>query len=140
MRKAVNEKLSESKGFTLIELMIATLLFSVAMLGIASLATVVIKGNYLSKQISTATALAQQKLEDNINKGYVSLPIGASETENYGTITASDGTNTLYTGYKRVSVVEDGPVDNTKKLTVTVYRKSDNVAVSFYTIIGNDRL
>jgi prepilin-type N-terminal cleavage/methylation domain-containing protein len=135
MRKAVKESLIESRGFTLVEILIATLLFSVALLGIASLTTVVIKGNYLSKQISSATALAQQKMEENINKGYVNLSAG-TETENYGAITAIDGTTTLFSGYKRVSVVEDGPVINTKKLTVTVYRKSDNVATGFYTIIA----
>jgi prepilin-type N-terminal cleavage/methylation domain-containing protein len=135
MSKAVKERLIESRGFTLIEILIATLLFSVALLGVASLATVVIKGNYLSKQITTATALAQQKLEENINKGYVNLAIG-TETENYGAITSIDGTNTLFSGYKRVSVVEDGPVANTRKLTVTVYRKRDDVQISFYTIIA----
>jgi prepilin-type N-terminal cleavage/methylation domain-containing protein len=135
MSKAVKERLIDSRGFTLIEILIATLLFSVALLGVASLVTVVLKGNYLSKQITTATALAQQKMEENINKGYVNLTVG-TETENYGAITASDGTNALFSGYKRVSIVEDGPVVNTRKLTVTVFRKRDDVQISFYTIIA----
>ena len=128
-------QLNDTRGFTLVEILIATLLFSVALLGVASLATVVIKGNYLSKQITTATALAQQKLEENINKGYVNLSIG-TETENYGAINSVDGTSALFSGYKRVSVVEGGPVLNTRKLTVTVYRKPDDVQISFYTIIA----
>lgn len=131
---------TDSRGFTLIEIMIATFLFTVALLGIASLATVVIKGNVLSKQISTSTALAQQKLEDNINLGYISLATSTPPPEDYGEIKAADGTTTLYSGYKRISVVEPGPVERTLVLTVTVIRKSDNVSVSFYTIIGNDRL
>jgi len=142
MKECVIHKvqLNDTRGFTLVEILIATLLFSVALLGVASLATVVIKGNYLSKQISTATTLAQQKMEDNINLGYISLSASTPPPEDYGEIKSADGTTTLYSGYKRVSTVADGPVANTKLLTITVYRKRDNVSVSFYTIIGNDRL
>jgi prepilin-type N-terminal cleavage/methylation domain-containing protein len=143
MCDAVNEKLTGSKGFTLIEIVIATFLFSVALLGIASLTVTVIKGNFLSKQVSTATALAQQKLEENINQGYVNLlSLTFPMTEDYGEIRAADGTATLFSGYKRVSDVQpvrdalNNTVANTLKLTVTVYRKRDNVSVNFYTIIA----
>jgi prepilin-type N-terminal cleavage/methylation domain-containing protein len=147
-------QLNESRGFTLVEILIATFLFSVALLGIASLATVVIKGNYLSKEISTATTLAQQKMEDNINLGYVTLstctkpgyvlessnPYTCTFTEPYGAILAVDGTTALYSGYMRVSKAEaiknllGFTVADTLKLTVTVSRKSGNI--SFYSIIA----
>lgn len=135
MRECRIQKLTDSRGFTLVELLIATLLFSVALLGIATLATVVIKGNLISKQITTSTALAQQKMEDCINKGYNNLPTG-TETENYGTIPAADDTTALYSGYERVSKIEEGPGDNMKKLTVTVSRKSGDASVILSTIIA----
>lgn len=131
----VNVRLVETKGFTLIEIMIATLVFSVALMGIASLAVVVIRGNFISKQISTATALSQQKMEEYINKGYSNFSTGAV-TENYGSITAADGSTALYSGYKRVSVIQNGPIANTRTLNVSVYRQSDNASASFSTIIA----
>ena len=129
------QRLIGSRGFTLVELMIAMLLFSVALMGIASLATVVIKGNYLSKQITTASALSQQKLEDYLSKGYSGLTPGQL-IEPYGTIPAADGSTALYSGYKRVSIIQSGPAANTIMLKVTVHRKFDNVSSSFSTIIA----
>ena len=127
MREARAHGLGDFKGFTLVEIMIAMLLFSVALLGIASLATVVINGNNISKQVTTSTTLAQQKLEDYLSKGYgYGNYTTGTITENYGTIPDSDGNTALYTGYKRVTVVQNGPAVNTRKLMVTVYRKNNN--------------
>ena len=128
------DKLIDSRGFTLVELMIATLLLSVALLGIATLATVVIKGNLISKQITTSTALAQQKIEDYRTQGYASLTT-STHPEDYGTIPAADGTTGLYSSYKRVSSIQDGPGTNMRTLTVTVSRQGDNALVSLSTII-----
>lgn len=127
--------LIDSKGFTLVEIMIAMVLFSVALMGIASLATVVIRGNFLSKQITTTSVLAQQKLEDNLGKGYSALTPGTN-IENYGNISTAKGNAALYSGYKRVSVIRDGPIANTLMLKVTVHRRFDNVSSSFSTIIA----
>jgi Tfp pilus assembly protein PilV len=52
------------KGFTLIEVIITTFLLVVACLGMLSLSVMAIKGNSLSKMITTATALVHDKTED----------------------------------------------------------------------------
>lgn len=124
-----------SRGFTLIELLLATFLFAVALLGIASLATVVIKGNSVSQKITTSTLLCQQKMEYYLTRGYSNYTTGTF-LENYGSLPAADGSTTLYSGYKRSTVVANGPATNTRKVTVTVTRKSDNISTSFSTLFA----
>ena len=51
-------------GFTLIEVLIAIVILSVGLLGMASLTVGIIKGNKFSNDLSTATTLAQDKMED----------------------------------------------------------------------------
>lgn len=135
MRECRIQKMTDTRGFTLVELLIATLLFSVALLGIATLASVVIKGNLISKQITTSTTLSQQKMEDYLGQDYSALLTG-TVTEDYGAIEGADGNTALYSGYKRVSNIQDGPGLNMRMLTVTVFRQSDNTSVSLSTIIA----
>ncbi|MEI8173706.1 MAG: prepilin-type N-terminal cleavage/methylation domain-containing protein [Deltaproteobacteria bacterium] len=56
--------MSGQKGFTLIEVMIAIFLLAVALLGLASVTTSVIKGNSSSQTLTTATTLAKDKMEE----------------------------------------------------------------------------
>ena len=58
------------KGFTLIEIMVAVTLLSVGLLGMAGLTVGIMRGNSLSNQVTTATALAQAKMEDIKRVGY----------------------------------------------------------------------
>jgi len=122
-------------GFTLIELLLATFLFAIALLGIASLAVVVINGNYISKKITTATLLSQQKMEYYMTKGYSNYTTGTFQ-ENYGQVLDADGGTSLYSGYQRSSVVVNGPATNSRKVTVTVTRKSDSLSTSFSTLFA----
>ena len=68
-RSWVNESLQE-KGFTLIESLISLLIFSTIFLGLTALQTSVIANNSSNKKITTATALAKDKIEDLKNKGF----------------------------------------------------------------------
>ena len=62
------------KGFTLIEVMIAVFLLTVALLGTAALTTTVIRGNFFSQVSTTATTLAKDKMEELKAMPYNSLP------------------------------------------------------------------
>ena len=57
-------------GFTLIEIFIAIVLLTVGLLGTAALTTGVVRGNLASKNMTTATAIAQTCLEENRRVGY----------------------------------------------------------------------
>jgi type IV pilus assembly protein PilV len=51
------------RGFTLIELVIAIMFLSVALIGLAAVTTTTIKGNAFSKSMTTATTLVNDKIQ-----------------------------------------------------------------------------
>ena len=63
MGKRHLSKLRDSKGFTLLELMIALVILAVGLLGLASLQVMAIKGNSYGQQMTVASTLAQNQLE-----------------------------------------------------------------------------
>ena len=106
------------KGFTLVEILIAILLLVIALVGLASVTVSVIKGNDLSRMVTTATTLAKDKMEELKNlsatsAGYDALTSG-SQT----------GLEAIYTRAWTVGAVGATAPDNDttkmKKITVTV--------------------
>ncbi len=57
-------------GFTLMEVLIAIVILSVGLLGMASLTVGIINGNAFSNHASTATTLAQDKMEEIWEQDY----------------------------------------------------------------------
>ena len=106
----------KSRGFTLVEVLVAILILTVGLLGMAALTVGIIKGNKLSSDLTTATTLAQDKMEDLRRLGYSGTPAADdTNTEAYGTI--SD-----YARYKRVTETDvDSPAADMKTITVTAY-------------------
>ena len=118
---------SSEKGFTLIEVLIATLVLAIGLLSLATLAGTVIRGNSFSNKMTAATTLAQEKLEDIQRQGYASA---SSATENYSSITG-------YEAYKRVTTVAaDTPAAGMKTVTVTVSWDADAHSVVLKTILA----
>ena len=121
--------LHDTNGFTLIELLIATVIITIASLGIATLSAGVIRGNSFSKRLTTATTLAQDRLEQAKRIGYTNAGT-ITGTENYGNIVN-------YTGYKRItSVTNNTPMSNTRTVEVAVYWDADNRKVNLSTILA----
>jgi type IV pilus assembly protein PilV len=114
---SVSRIASNQDGFTLIEVFIAIVLLTVGLLGTAALTTGVVRGNLGSRNMTTATAIAQTCFEENRRVGYT----------NAGT--ALGGTNSCQTGSVVVNtggvaftrqLTIDSTVSNIKTLTVTV--------------------
>jgi len=102
------------KGFTLIEVLIAIVILSVGLLGMASLTVAIIQGNKFSNDLTTATTLAQDKMEDIRRLGYSNV---TAETK---AACASP-----YSEYERkVEVSADDPAAGMKTVTVTAYWQS----------------
>ncbi|MCK4467198.1 MAG: prepilin-type N-terminal cleavage/methylation domain-containing protein [Desulfobacterales bacterium] len=120
-----------NSGFTLMEVLVAMLILSVGLLGMAALVTGIINSNKLSNRISAATVLAQDKMEEVRQVGYSGMPASdTTTTEDYNSITN-------YSLYKRVTFTDvSNPAAGMKKITVTVYWESDDHSVVLNTIIA----
>ncbi|MHC4321980.1 MAG: prepilin-type N-terminal cleavage/methylation domain-containing protein [Planctomycetota bacterium] len=106
-------KLHKNSGFTLIEIMIAIAIIAIGIFGVMSLVITVMKGNTLSKRVTTATTIAQEELENFKRMDYDNA-VDAS-----GTDTAH---NIVY--YWEADVQDDTPATDTKTITIDVYWSS----------------
>ena len=57
-------RLRDKKGFTLLEVMITMLISTIGLLGLASMQVMAIKGNSFGQQMTVASTLAQNQLEE----------------------------------------------------------------------------
>ena len=119
-------RVQNANGFTLIEIMIAVTLLSIGLLGMAGLTVGIMRGNSLSSEVTAATALTQDKMEDIKRMGYTNA---VDLTEDYNSLTG-------YAAYKRVTEVDiDTPGVGMKTVTVTVYWDADTASVAVETIL-----
>jgi prepilin-type N-terminal cleavage/methylation domain-containing protein len=105
------------KGFTLVEVLAALVLFLITLVGLSSLLTTTMQANAQAKRITTATNLAQDKLEEVRNTAYSSVSSGSDSaklTETGGT----SGSGAIYT--RSWTVTADSPAAGTKTVTATV--------------------
>jgi len=119
------------RGFTLIEIMVAIALLVIGILGLIATATSVIQGNAISRQMTTAMALAQEQMEILKRLSYTASDLTSGSHNDPG--------NPLSTIYSRTwTVTPDTPAASMKTVTVTVSwtRKGSNHSVNLQTIIA----
>ena len=97
-------------GFTLLEVLIGIIILSVGLLGMAALTVGIINGNTFSKNSSTATTLAQDKMEELRAQNYSDV---AGETK--------ASLASPFANYKRQVVVDTATLTDMQIVTVTVY-------------------
>ena len=116
------------EGFTLIEIMITLVLLSIGLVALAGLQVSAIKGNALSKRMTTAVSIANQKIEQLKDTSYANI-LSESSTQ----VTQS---NMRFT--RQVMVTNNSPLANTKTVNVTVTwsEGSNSHSVPITTIIS----
>jgi type IV pilus assembly protein PilV len=121
--------LQETNGFTLIEILIATVIITIVSLGATTLTVGIMRGNSFSKRLTTATTLVQDRLEDVKRLGYANVGTAAG-TQIYGTITN-------FSGFKRVvTVTPDLPAAKMKTVNVKVSWDADQHSTEASTILS----
>ena len=109
------------------EVLVAMVLLTLGLLGVANLTIGVIKGNSYSKNVTTATVVAQQQIEQAQRLGYTNSSSLA------GNATVSMGG----TSFTRTTTVADStPAVNMKTVSVAVSWNPGNNSVSLNTIIS----
>lgn len=106
IRRANNEK-----GFSLIEVLIAISILSIGLLAVAKMQGSALNGGSFASAVTESATLAQDKLEF-----FLSLP--------YNDAALVDGEETLPAGHRITwTVTDDNPVENSKRIVVTVERQ-----------------
>jgi type II secretion system protein I len=117
----------QKNGFTLLEVLVAMMLLTMGLLGMASLTVGIIKGNSYSKNVTTATIVAQQQIDQAQRVGYTNVNTLAGST------TVSMG-GTSFT--RATTVTNSSPATNMKTVAVSVSWNPGNYSVSLNTTIA----
>lgn len=104
---------SNEKGFTLIEALIALAIFSIGILGVATMQITAMNSNAYARLQTEAAALAVNKMETLHRLAYTDDDLGN------GTYEEVDG------AYRVGWQVQNGPVNETKMVQVVVTPKND---------------
>jgi type II secretion system protein I len=105
--------MNTAKGFTLVEVLIATAIVAIAFLAIASMFPTAYQNVDWSGEQTTAAALAEQRLEWLMNQSYASAPLAAGTT--------NENLAGPYAGYTRTTTIQDDtPMVGVKDVRVTV--------------------
>jgi type IV pilus assembly protein PilV len=122
-------------GFTLLELLVALTILSVGLLGTAALTTGIIRGNFFSKNITSATAVAQTTIEGAQRVGYTAVNAYVTDSSNVPPTVSMGGVSFS----QSASVTNNSPASNMKTISVTVsWSEANNAArsVTLQTIVS----
>jgi type IV pilus assembly protein PilV len=107
--------LTNKKGFTILEVLIAITLLAIGMMALATLQSSGIRGNDLGNRTTQALALAQDKLEELINADAIGQAIGAGTDNNIDETGSAGGI------FSRSWLVQtDVPAPNEDTIVITV--------------------
>jgi prepilin-type N-terminal cleavage/methylation domain-containing protein len=148
-----SKKFNDKSGFTVVELLVAVVVMSIAFAGLATMEIACINGTSIANNVTTGITLAQDKMEelkslhiddpeldDNNPSNNVDLRAGVQDFTVQGAIpTADDGHRDvnidsdgnpggMYT--RSWNIAEDTPIEGEKTIVVVVTWKSHIVSVS----------
>ena len=101
-------------GFTIVEVLVALAIFAIGLAGIGSLLGTTVRANGLAAQLTAATQLTQDKLEELRNTPYTAVASGADSTG----LTETGEAGGIYT--RTWTVTTGTPAATAKTVVVTV--------------------
>ena len=115
--------LKNDTGFTLLEVLVAAVILSIGLMGTAGFLTKVIRSDKLSNEMGTATVLAQAKMEELFQAGYLDTvdDVGTTTTENYNSITFA---GTSYPDFERETSILNIGTNGALGITVRINYKA----------------
>ena len=128
----MTRNLADQQGFSLIELLVAITLFAIGILSVISMQITAIKSNSIANKLSTATALAQETMDD-ITAWSINDPSLNTATANavYDLNGAAAGTNLTVEGAGTFSATYtttiNTPVAGVTRIVVNIYRVNNGV-------------
>jgi type IV pilus modification protein PilV len=121
----IDMKISNEKGFSLIEILIAITVFAIGILAVGKMQITAIKGNSFANDLTTATTLAQDRMEKLICLSYIDddlldtngnddtgLDADANATADHKYV---DGRYNIFW-----NIATDYPISNTKEIRVII--------------------
>ena len=135
------QQLSEQKGFSLVEMMIAVCIMAIAFAGLATMEVACINGNSIASNVTMGITLAQDKMEELNSVDYNDPRVADVNTGNNGTLRST--TNIDFSEidideegeaggmYTRIwNVADDTPTAGQKTIVVIVTWQNHNVTVT----------
>jgi prepilin-type N-terminal cleavage/methylation domain-containing protein len=147
------KKINDKSGFTVVELLVAVVVMSIAFAGLASMEVACINGTSIANNVTTGITLAQDKMEelkslhiddpeldDNNPSNNVDLRAGIEDYAVHGAVASADdghrdanidadgNSGGMYT--RSWNIAEDTPIDGEKTIVVVVTWKNHIVSVS----------
>lgn len=107
-----------SRGFTLLEVLMALSILSVALLALAQMSAIAIRGNAVGAKLTQAITVTQDKLEEMKNLTYTQVVATANGTDTFGVITRSWTITTPTPGLAQIQVTATWTDMNQKARTV----------------------
>lgn len=121
----MRDRLRCQKGFTLFDVLQASVLSTMALVGISSLLFATVHANLRGRDITTAATLGQAKIEELRALPFASL------------VNGSDNVTDAEIPYKRTWTISAGPAANTVAVRVVVeWSGQGSTAVDLQTIIN----
>jgi len=118
-------------GFSLLEVVVAMLILTIGLLGMAMLQLSAIQGNAYSQKVTEANALIANKIEE-----YRQMPFNDIESNEEEDVRLHGSDTTLYT--RRTTVEDNTPAAGLKTITVEVGWVDDQPrTISFQTVISS---
>ena len=111
------------KGFTLVEIVMATLLLAIGITIIGSVITEIVKKNFYSQRHTQAVLLAQNKIEELINDGYEDPNLSENTYKNpLNPVNATGDSNGIFYQFWEVDGLN--PIPGSKMITSKIQWES----------------